>query len=307
MSGSPTITALRLHRCRPAHRLPAVGPHLAGVCCALATPSTGDDCIPAIPLCDAKRCVRLVIPPECDRMVHSRRLRRTLAGGDLDQSAAAVLDRSVPSRWRSRMTIKLTALLAGVAALAPTGAHVARDAKPPIKIGLLEDQSGEIAYTPAGARRNSRSRINKAGGSWAAAEPIAYDPQFDNSNSRNHPPAARARQGRRSVRWRHQRLARPCGPSSTTPTCSTSTPTVRGCSLRRNMIGTAGRPTAVLDADPVDDGEVRQGSTSSPPTRTLGQIPSVDVQAGHRQWRPDRGQELIPSASRPTIQNIQKA
>ena len=44
------------------------------------------------------------------------------------------------------MTIKLTALLAGVAALALTGAHVAaQTAKPPIKIGLLEDQSGEIA------------------------------------------------------------------------------------------------------------------------------------------------------------------
>ena len=80
------------------------------------------------------------------------------------------------------MTIKLGALLAGVAAFAISAAQAAD--KPPIKIGLLEDQSGEIALFTLPKVRGTQlavEEINKAGGIMGRQlELIAYDPQFDN-------------------------------------------------------------------------------------------------------------------------------
>src|SRR5258708_31800974 len=81
------------------------------------------------------------------------------------------------------MTIKLGAVLAGVAAFAISAAQAAD--KPPIKIGLLEDQSGEIALFTLPKVRGTQlavEEINKAGGIMGRQlELIAYDPQFDNS------------------------------------------------------------------------------------------------------------------------------
>lgn len=75
-------------------------------------------------------------------------------------------------------------LLAAVAALAISPAW-ADDAKPPIKIGLLEDQSGEIALTTMPKVHGTQlavEEINKAGGIMGRQlELIAYDPQFDNA------------------------------------------------------------------------------------------------------------------------------
>ena len=81
------------------------------------------------------------------------------------------------------MTIKLCALLTGIAAFALSAAQAAD--KPPIKIGLLEDQSGEIALFTLPKVHGTQlavEEINKAGGIMGRQlELIAYDPQFDNS------------------------------------------------------------------------------------------------------------------------------
>ncbi|HEX2527933.1 MAG TPA: urea ABC transporter substrate-binding protein [Geminicoccus sp.] len=74
-------------------------------------------------------------------------------------------------------------LLATVATLATTAA-LAQD-KPPIKVGFLEDQSGEIALLTLPKLRGAQlavEEINKAGGiDGRQLELIAYDPQFDNA------------------------------------------------------------------------------------------------------------------------------
>ena len=79
---------------------------------------------------------------------------------------------------RSRM------LLATMATLAMSPA-LAQDDKPPIKIGLLEDQSGEIALMTLPKVRGTQlavEEINAAGGiDGRQLELIAYDPQFDNA------------------------------------------------------------------------------------------------------------------------------
>ena len=84
---------------------------------------------------------------------------------------------------RSKMTIKLCALLTGIAAFALSAAQAAD--KPPLKIGLLEDQSGEIALFTLPKVHGTQlavEEINKAGGIMGRQlELIAYDPQFDNS------------------------------------------------------------------------------------------------------------------------------
>ena len=81
------------------------------------------------------------------------------------------------------MTVKFCALLTGIAALALSAAQAAD--KPPIKIGLLEDQSGEIALFTLPKVRGTQlviEEINKAGGiAGRQLELIVYDPQFDNS------------------------------------------------------------------------------------------------------------------------------
>ncbi len=74
-------------------------------------------------------------------------------------------------------------LLATIATLALSPAF-AQD-KPPIKIGLLEDQSGEIALLTLPKVRGTQlaiEEINAAGGiDGRQLELIAYDPQFDNA------------------------------------------------------------------------------------------------------------------------------
>ncbi len=76
----------------------------------------------------------------------------------------------------------LWGLLAGVAFAAMPA--LAQD-KPPIKIGLLEDQSGEIAIFTIPKVHGTElavEEINKAGGILGRQlELIAYDPQFDNA------------------------------------------------------------------------------------------------------------------------------
>lgn len=73
-------------------------------------------------------------------------------------------------------------LIAGVLTLAATAADAAG---PPIKLGLLEDQSGEIALFTMPKVRGTQlavEEINKAGGILGRPiEVIAYDPQFDNA------------------------------------------------------------------------------------------------------------------------------
>jgi branched-chain amino acid transport system substrate-binding protein len=75
-------------------------------------------------------------------------------------------------------------LLAG-AAIAAFAATARADDLPPIKIGLLEDQSGEIALFTLPKVHGTElavEEINKAGGVLGRKlELIAYDPQFDNA------------------------------------------------------------------------------------------------------------------------------
>jgi branched-chain amino acid transport system substrate-binding protein len=81
------------------------------------------------------------------------------------------------------MPVRPHLLVAGVAALCISAANAAD--KPPIKIGLLEDQSGEIALFTMPKVHGTQlavEEINKAGGIMGRQlELIAYDPQFDNS------------------------------------------------------------------------------------------------------------------------------
>jgi branched-chain amino acid transport system substrate-binding protein len=81
------------------------------------------------------------------------------------------------------MPVRPHLLVAGVAALCFSAANAAD--KPPIKIGLLEDQSGEIALFTMPKVHGTQlavEEINKAGGIMGRQlELIAYDPQFDNS------------------------------------------------------------------------------------------------------------------------------
>ena len=63
------------------------------------------------------------------------------------------------------MTVRLAALLAGIAVFAFSVAQAAD--KPPLKIGLLEDQSGEIALFTMPKVHGTQlavEEINKAGG-----------------------------------------------------------------------------------------------------------------------------------------------
>lgn len=81
------------------------------------------------------------------------------------------------------MAVRLCALLTGIAIFALSAAQAQN--KPPLKIGLLEDQSGEIALFTLPKVRGTQlavEEINKAGGIMGRQiELIAYDPQFDNS------------------------------------------------------------------------------------------------------------------------------
>jgi branched-chain amino acid transport system substrate-binding protein len=81
------------------------------------------------------------------------------------------------------MRTRLAALLTGLAALALSGAQAAD--KPPLKLGFLEDQSGEIAIFTLPKLHGAQlavEEINKAGGIMGRQlELIAYDPQFDNA------------------------------------------------------------------------------------------------------------------------------
>jgi len=78
---------------------------------------------------------------------------------------------------------RLCGLLAGIAAVTALPAY-AQD-QPPIKIGLLEDQSGEIAIFTMPKVHGTQlavEEINAAGGILGRQlELIAYDPQFDNA------------------------------------------------------------------------------------------------------------------------------
>jgi branched-chain amino acid transport system substrate-binding protein len=78
---------------------------------------------------------------------------------------------------------RLCGLLAGIAAFTAFPAY-AQD-QPPIKIGLLEDQSGEIAIFTMPKVHGAQlavEEINAAGGiPGRQLELIAYDPQFDNA------------------------------------------------------------------------------------------------------------------------------
>ena len=78
---------------------------------------------------------------------------------------------------------RLCGLLAGIAAFTAFPAY-AQD-QPPIKIGLLEDQSGEIAIFTMPKVHGAQlavEEINAAGGILGRQlELIAYDPQFDNA------------------------------------------------------------------------------------------------------------------------------
>src|SRR5262245_41636303 len=65
----------------------------------------------------------------------------------------------------AEMTVRLSALLTGLVALAVSAAQAAD--KPPIKIGLLEDQSGEVApftIPKVHGTQLAVEEINKAGG-----------------------------------------------------------------------------------------------------------------------------------------------
>jgi branched-chain amino acid transport system substrate-binding protein len=81
------------------------------------------------------------------------------------------------------MGIKPSVLLGAMVSVGISGAHAAE--MPPIKIGLLEDQSGEIALFTLPKVHGTQlavEEINKAGGIMGRQlELIAYDPQFDNS------------------------------------------------------------------------------------------------------------------------------
>lgn len=81
------------------------------------------------------------------------------------------------------MRMRLAALSTGLAALALSAAQAAD--KPPIKLGFLEDQSGEIALFTIPKLHGAQlavEEINKAGGIMGRQlELIAYDPQFDNA------------------------------------------------------------------------------------------------------------------------------
>jgi branched-chain amino acid transport system substrate-binding protein len=86
------------------------------------------------------------------------------------------------------MRLKLGALLTGLAALALSAAAfpgVRAADKPPLKIGFLEDQSGEIALFTIPKLHGAQlaiEEINKNGGiAGRQLELIAYDPQFDNA------------------------------------------------------------------------------------------------------------------------------
>ena len=119
-------------------------------------------------------------------------------------------------------------LTAGLAILAAFSAQETED-KPPIRIGLLEDQSGEIAlFTMLKVRGTELAveEINKAGGIMGRQlELIAYDPQFDNAKFQEF--TRRLWSATRSTSCSPGRpapRARRSGRSSTAPTPSTSTP-----------------------------------------------------------------------------------
>ena len=106
-----------------------------------------------------------------------------------------------------------------------------------------------------------------------------------------HPPAARARQGRRAVRRRHQRLARGRAPHRRQHRRALllHQPVRRRRLRRQHDRDRRAARAAVLDADPVDDGEVRQeGLHHRRRLQFRPDLGRVDAQAGHRQRRPDR-------------------
>lgn len=80
------------------------------------------------------------------------------------------------------MRTRVIAFLAGALTLAAT---MTKAAEPPIKLGLLEDRSGEIALFTIPKVHGTElavEEINKAGGILGRqVEVISYDPQFDNA------------------------------------------------------------------------------------------------------------------------------
>ena len=144
------------------------------------------------------------------------------------------------------MTIKLCALLTGIAAFALSAAQAAD--KPPIKIGVLEDQSGEFAAATLPKVHGielAAEEINKAGGiagrqdrAGGLRHPVRQYPLPG-----IHAPRAPARQGGRGLRRRSPApRARPTGRSSTSRRLAFYNNQYEGGVCDANMIVTGAVP-----------------------------------------------------------------
>ena len=201
------------------------------------------------------------------------------------------------------------------AGLLAAGAAYAAD---PIKIGVLEDQSGDFAAATIGkvhAIQLAADEINKAGGiAGRQLELVIYDTQSDNTRYQEFMRRVlAARQGRRRVRRLLQRLARglPADRRPARRLCLLQQPVRRRRLRRQHDRHRRGAGAAVLDAHPLDDGEVRQEGLHDRRRLQfrpdLGRMGAQDRQGERRQMV---GEEFIPlgvSQFSQTIQNIQKA